>query len=268
MRAFERQRHDKLAPTYQDFFSPVTALAINPLLNAAQLRPGATLLDVATGPGSLPLEATRLGMICTGVDLSPGMIQLAEKSHPGIEFHVADVEHLPFADASFDAVVCNFGLGHFPYPEASVAECVRVLKPGGRIALSWWDDPSKQRIQGLFREAIAEIGAPPPADLPQGHAIYRFADTHEFRNLLEEADLMDVSVEDHQTTYLISDVDTLWSGGLGSFALTASAIAHQDAATQAAIRAALERRAETYRTTAGLKVPVAFKIGVGRKSMR
>jgi ubiquinone/menaquinone biosynthesis C-methylase UbiE len=268
LRAFERQRHDKLAPTYQDFFSPITALAINPLLDAAQLRPGATLLDMATGPGSLPLEATRLGMICTGVDLSPGMIQLAEKSHPGIEFHVADVEHLPFADASFDAVVCNFGLGHFPYPEASVAECVRVLKPGGRIALSWWDDPSKQRIQGLFREAIAEIGAVPPADVPQGHAIYRFADTHEFRNLLEEADLMDVSVEDHQTTYLISDVDTLWRGGLGSFALTASAIAHQDAATQAAIRTALERRAETYRTTAGLKVPVAFKIGVGRKSMR
>jgi len=209
-----------------------------------------------------------LGMICTGLDLSPGMIQLAEKSNPGIEFRVADVEHLPFAQASFDAVVCNFGLGHFPHPEASVAECVRVLKAGGWIALSWWDDPSKQRIQGLFREAIAEIGAAPAADVPQGHVIYRFADTHEFRNLLEKADLMDVSVEDHRTTYLISDVDSLWRGGLGSFALTASTIARQDAATQAAIRAALERRAETYRTTAGLKVPVAFKIGSGRKSMR
>jgi len=184
LRAFEHQRHDKLAPTYQDFFSPVTALAISPLLNAAQVRPDATLLDVATGPGSLALEATKLGMICTGVDLSPGMIQLAEKSNPGIAFRVADVEHLPFADASFDAVVCNFGLGHFPYPGASVAECVRVLKPGGRIALSWWADPSKQRIQGLFREAITEIGAAPPADVPQGHAIYRFANTHEFRNLL------------------------------------------------------------------------------------
>jgi ubiquinone/menaquinone biosynthesis C-methylase UbiE len=268
LRAFERQRHDELALTYQDFFSPVTALAIAPLLNAAQVRPGATLLDVATGPGSLALEATRLGMICTGVDLSPVMIQLAEKSNPGIEFRVADVEHLPFADASFDVVVCNFGLGHFPYPEAAVAECVRVLKPSGRIALSWWDDPSKQRIQGLFREAIAEIGAAPPADVPQGHAIHRFADTHEFRNLLEKADLMDVSVEDHQTTYLIPDVDNLWRGGLGSFAMTASAIAHQNPATRAAIRAALERRAEIYRTTSGLKVPVAFKIGSGRKSMR
>jgi ubiquinone/menaquinone biosynthesis C-methylase UbiE len=268
LRAFERQRHDKLAPTYQDFFSPVTALATTPLLKAAQVRPGATLLDVATGPGSLALEATRLGTICIGVDLSPGMIQLAKKSNPGIDFRVADVEDLPFADASFDAVVCNFGLGHFPWPEASVAECVRVLKPGGWIALSWWDDSSKQRIQGLFREAIAEIGAAAPGDVPRGHAIYRFADTHEFHNLLEKADLMDVSVEGHQTTYLIADVDTLWRGGLGSFALTASAIAHQDTATQAAIRAALERRAEVYRTTAGFKVPVAFKIGAGRKSMR
>jgi SAM-dependent methyltransferase len=266
LRAFERQRHDKLATSYQDFFSPVTALAIEPLLNAVQVRRGGSLLDVATGPGSLPQEATRLGMICVGVDLSPGMIQLAKNSGPGIEFRVADVEHLPFADTSFDAVVCNFGLGHFPYPEASVAECVRVLKPGGRIALSWWDDPRKQRIQGLFREAIEEIGVALPDDIPKGHAIYRFADTHEFRNLLEEADLIDVSIEAHQTTYLISDVDTLWRGGLGSFALTASVIAHQDAATQAAIRAALERRAEPYRTPAGLKVPVAFKIGTGRKS--
>ncbi len=267
LRAFERERHDKLAPTYQDFFSPVTALATARLLDAAQVRPGATLLDVATGPGGLAVEATRLGIICTGVDLSPGMIQLAKKSNPGIAFRVADVEDLPFADASFDAVVCNFGLGHFPWPETSVAECVRVLKPGGWIALSWWDDPSKQRIQGLFREAIAEIGAAAPAEVPQGHAIYRFSDTHEFQNLLEKADLMDVSVESHQTTHLIADVDTLWRGGLGSFAVTASAIAHQDAATQAAIRAALERRAEAYRTADGLKVPVAFKIGAGRKSM-
>jgi SAM-dependent methyltransferase len=223
------------------------------------------LLDVATGPGVLAAEANALGIGYTGIDLSPGMIELAKTSYPGIEFHVADVEHLPFADASFDAVVCNFGLGHFPYPEASVTECVRTLKPGGRIALSWWDDLNKQRIQGLFREAIAEIGATAPPEVPKGYSVLRFADTGEFRRLLEGAGLTDVSVEDHQTSYLISDVDTLWRGGLGSFAVTGSAIAHQDAATQAAIRAALERRAEVYRTSAGLNLPIAFKIGAGQK---
>ena len=265
-RSFERQRHDKLAKTYRDFFTPVTALAIKPLLDAIRLQGGVDLLDVATGPGSLAAEAHGLGARTVGVDLSPGMIELAAKSYPGIDFRVAEVEHLPFADRSFDAVVCNFGLGHFPYPEASVAECIRTLRRGGRIALSWWDDPGKQRIQGLFREAIAEIGIAPPPDVPEGYSIFRFADTGEFRRLLEGAGLTDILVQDHKTTYLIPDVDALWHGGLGSFALTASAIAHQDKATQAAIRGALERRAIAYKTPAGLELPIAFKIGAGRKA--
>jgi SAM-dependent methyltransferase len=264
-RSYERQRHDDLASTYHDFFTPVTTLAIKPLLQAVQIRAGSQLLDVATGPGSLASEATKLTARVIGVDLSPGMIDLAKKTYPGIDFRVAEVEHLPFEDQSFDAVVCNFALGHFPNPEASVAECVRTLMRGGRIALSWWDDPSKQRIQGLFREAIAEIGVTPPPDVPKGYSILRFADTDEFRRLLQGAGLKDVAIEDHQTTYLIPDVETLWRGGLGSFAVTASAIAHQNAATQTAIRSALERRATVYKTAAGLRLPVAFKIGAGRK---
>ncbi len=132
--------------------------------------------------------------------------------------------------------------------------------------MSWWDDPGKQRIQGLFREAIAEIGITPPPDVPEGYSIFRFADTGEFRRLLDGAGLTDILVQDHKTTYLIPDVDTLWHGGLGSFALTASAIAHQDKATQAAIRGALERRAVAYKTPAGFELPIAFKIGAGRKA--
>jgi len=264
-RSFERQRHDKLAATYHDFFTPVTALAIKPLLEAVRLRADTHLLDVATGPGSLAAEVFKLGARPIGIDLSPGMIELARNFHPGIDFRVAEVEHLPFTDRSFDAVVCNFGLGHFSQPESSIAECVRTLKQGGCLALSWWDDPSRQRIQGLFQEAIAEIGAAPPPDVPAGYSILRFSDTDEFRRLLEGAGLSEVAVHDHRTTYLVADVGTLWCGALGSFAVTASAIAHQHAATRAAIRAALERKAAVYQTPNGLMLPIAFKIGVGRK---
>jgi SAM-dependent methyltransferase len=264
-RSFERHRHDGLATTYHEFFSPVTALAIKPLLESIGLRAGARLLDVATGPGSVAAQASRLGALTIGVDISPRMVALARQAHPGLEFSVAEVEHLPFADWSFDALACNFGLGHFPCPEAAVAECVRTLKPGGRIALSWWDDFSKSRIQGLFREAIGEIGAEPPPDVPKGHSILRFADSEAFRRLLEDVGLTEVTVVTHQTTYLVPDVDTLWRGGLGSFAVTGSAITHQDEATQKAIRAALERRVAAYQTPAGLNLPVAFKIGAGLK---
>jgi SAM-dependent methyltransferase len=246
-RSFERQRHDSLAITYHDFFTPITALAIKPLLEAVEIKPGGLLLDVATEPGSVASEATKVGARTIGVYLSPGMIALAKETYPGIDFRVAEVEHLPFSDRSFDAVVSNFVLGHFPCPEASVAECVRTLKLEGRLGLSWWDDFSKQRIQGLFREAIAEVGAESPPDVPKGYSPLRFSDASEFARLLQGSGLTEVIVRDHQTNYLIPDIDTLWRGGLGSFAITATAIIRQSAAMQKAIRAALERRAAAIR---------------------
>ena len=147
LRTYERQRHDVLAEGYIGFFAPVTALAIVPLLEAVRLRPGMSLLDVPTGSGALAAAATRGGASVIGVDISSGMIAQARKLHPGIDFRVGEVESLPIADGALDAVVCAFGLGHFPYPEASVAECMRTLKPRGRIAFSWWDTSDKQRVQ-------------------------------------------------------------------------------------------------------------------------
>jgi SAM-dependent methyltransferase len=265
LRAFERSGHDRLAGTYCDFFASVTALAIAPLLRAVHAAAGMRLLDVATGPGLLAAEANRRGCRPVGVDLSGKMLELARRLHPGIEFREADVESLPFADRTFDAATCSFGLGHFPRPGASVAECVRTLKPGARIAFAWWDDPGRQRIQGLFREAIAEVGVPPPAGVPARHSSLRFCERGEFLRLLRQADLMDVAVEGHETTHVVASADALWHGGLGSMVLTGAAIRAQDDATREIIRQAFERRAQAYKSANGFVIPIAFNVGVGRK---
>ena len=265
LRTYERERHNALAQGYIAFFAPVTALAIAPLLAAVKVSGGMRLLDVPTGSGALAAEATRRGAAVIGVDIAPAMIAEARKRHPGIDFQVADVEHLPLPDGVLDAVVCAFGLGHFPYPEASLAECLRTLKAGGRIAFSWWDSSDKQRVQGLIRDAAAEAGAKPPAVLPKGHSSLRFTDAREFRRLLEGAGLVDISLEEHRATHLVPDVDALWNGAIGGMALTSSLIVFQDAPTQRAIRAALERGAAVYRTPRGLELPIAFRVGAGRK---
>jgi SAM-dependent methyltransferase len=265
LRAFEREGHTALATGYCDFFAQVTALAIEPLLDAVHLAPGMRLLDVATGPGNLAAAASRRGAQPIGVDLSSGMIELARRRHPGIEFREADVEHLPFADGTFDAVVCSFGLGHFPYPDAAVAECLRTLKKGGRIACAWWAEPSRQRIQGLFREAAADVGIAPPAGLPAGHSSLRFCQPAEFLRLLREAHLADVAIEEHAGTHLVKSAEELWNCGLGGMVLSGAAIRSQDKATQDVIWAAFERRALAYKGENGLNVPVAFRIGSGRK---
>ena len=206
LRTYERDRHNALAEGYIGFFSPVTALAIAPLLEAVRLAPGMKLLDVPTGSGALAAEATRRGASVVGIDISSEMVAQARKRHPGLDFRVGDVEHLPIADGVLDAVVCAFGIGHFPYPEASVAECMRTLKPGGRIAFSWWDTSDKQRIQGLIRDAVAEVGAKPPPVVPKGHSSLRFSDAGEFRRLLEGAGLADITLQDHRATHLVADV--------------------------------------------------------------
>jgi 2-polyprenyl-3-methyl-5-hydroxy-6-metoxy-1,4-benzoquinol methylase len=265
LRNYERRRHDELAAGYTSFFAPVTALAIPPLLDAVRAGPGTRLLDVATGGGGLAAEARRRGAEVIGVDLSEGMIALAKQRHSSIDFRWGEVEHLPVADAAVDAVACAFGIGHFPYPEAAVAECLRTVVPGGRIAVSWWDASDKQRIQGLFREAAAEVGAAPPPVVPKAHSSLRFCDPREFRRLLEGAGLVDVAIDDHRAIHVVPDMDALWNSALGSLALTSSLIVFQDPPVQAAIRAAVARRAAAYATPRGLELPIAFRVGKGRK---
>jgi ubiquinone/menaquinone biosynthesis C-methylase UbiE len=80
--AFERMAHDRIAKTYTEHFAPLTSLAVEALLDAAQVAPGRRLLDVATGPGVAAAAAHARGATATGVDVSPGMIALAETTHP------------------------------------------------------------------------------------------------------------------------------------------------------------------------------------------
>ncbi|WP_161993820.1 class I SAM-dependent methyltransferase [Muricoccus nepalensis] len=263
--AFERAAHDRIATAYAKHFAPLTALALKPLLDVAQITEGRQVLDVATGPGVAAAAAQARGAAVTGVDVAPGMVALAQRAYPKVEFKVAEVVALPFPDSAFDAVLCNFGLGHFPAPEVALAECVRVLAPGGVLAFSWWDQPVRQRVQGLFREAIAELGLPPPPEVPQGHDTMRFSDPEAFAGLLRGAALEGVQVVAHRTTYSMPNVEALWQAGMGGMAVTAAAIAAQDAATQSQAREVIARRAEAHRGPQGLEIPIAYFIGAGQK---
>ena len=121
-------------------------------------------------------------------------------------------------------------------------------------------------MQGLFREAIAELGLPPPPEVPRGHDTLRFSDPQAFAGLLRDAGLGKVVVVAHNTTYSMPDGEALWRAGMGGMAVPASAIAAQDAATQARAREAIARRAEAYRGPWGLEIPIAFLIGTGQKA--
>src|ERR671933_2607993 len=107
-RAFEHAGWEEVATQYDDAFTPLTIQASEPLLDAAGVRSGTRVLDVATGPGYVAARAAQRGANATGVDFSAAMVALARRQHPSIEFRVGDAEAIPLPDASFDAVVMNF----------------------------------------------------------------------------------------------------------------------------------------------------------------
>jgi SAM-dependent methyltransferase len=260
--AFEAAGWDERAITYQRALLPVTSLIIEPLLDGAAVGPGQRVLDVGSGPGYVAAAAAARGATAVGVDVADGMVALARTLHPGIEFVHGDAEQLQFADASFDAVVANFAVLHLGRPERAAAEFARVLAPGGRVALSTWDVAGASRLPGLFFDAIQEVGAPPPADLPAGPPFYRFADEAEFARLLREAGLVDVAVTTVAFTYhLVGDLfDCLVDGTVRARSL----VFGQPEATRASIRAALDRLAAGYAANGGLDLPVSVKVASGQ----
>lgn len=265
-REFERSAHDRLAESYHSFFVPITRHAAEPLLDAAHVREGSRTLDVATGSGVVAAHAAKRGAVATGVDISAQMVLLATGLHPGCAFQESAVESLVFDDQAFDAVVCAFGIGHFPQPEVALNECVRVLAPGGRLAFAWWGAPSQNRLQGVMLESVQEAGAKAPDDLPAGPPMFRYSDDGEFGALLASAGLDQVSVGTHPFTYRVPTADALWTGSMGSLARTSALVASQTPELQHRIRSLFDARLHAYRSAdGGIDLPMCFKIAAGEK---
>ncbi len=165
--AFEAASWDAQAPGYDGFLGRITGRLVEPLLDAAGVGPGTRVLDLATGPGYAAGRAAERGASVVGIDIAPAMLEVAGRLHPELELRQADAHELPFDDASFDAVVGNFLILHLGRPEQAAAEFARVLRPGGRLALTAWDLAERARLFELFLQAVAEGGAVPPPICPR-----------------------------------------------------------------------------------------------------
>ncbi len=237
--AFEAAGWERQVAGYEDFFVPITTRLADPLLDAAGVGPSTTVLDVATGPGHIAAAAARRGASAIGVDVAEGMLARARETHPEVVFLHGDAEALPFDDRSFDAVVVGFLLLHLGRPERAVAEFERVLRPGGRIALTMWDLPDRSRFLGVLMDAIAEAGAEPPPDLPPGPPIFRFADEDQLAGLLQSFE--EVAIETVTFPLRFGSADTLWRGLLGGTVRLSVLVLRQPPEVQQRIRAAFDR---------------------------
>lgn len=146
-------------------FAPLEAMttpAAAKLVNHARIRSGNRVLDVACGTGVVAITAALRGATVTALDLTPALLEHARENvqiaGAAVELHEGDVEQLPFAGASFDVVVSQYGHIFAPRPDVAIGEMLRVLKPGGTIAFSTW--PPELFLGRMF--ALTARYMPPP----------------------------------------------------------------------------------------------------------
>jgi SAM-dependent methyltransferase len=161
-KAVQREAWSIFAPL--ETFTTIPAAS---LVKFADPKPGARLLDVACGTGVVAVTAARRGARATGLDLSPILLERARHNasmaRVEVDFVEGDAESLPFPDGSFDAVLSQYGHMFAPRPEVVIAEMLRVLKPGGRLAFSTWP---KELFVGRQFELLARYLPPPPPGAP------------------------------------------------------------------------------------------------------
>jgi ubiquinone/menaquinone biosynthesis C-methylase UbiE len=157
------------AEVYEDFFVPALSQPwAKRVADAAQIRAGQRVLDVACGTGALTCEiVARVGPSgsVVGLDLNEVMLEVARRKVPTLEWWQGPVEALPFASASFDAVVSQFGLMFFENRGTAIEEMMRVLRPGGRLAVAVWGSLETSPgyaalaalVQRLCGDRVAEV---------------------------------------------------------------------------------------------------------------
>lgn len=148
---------DKIARTY-DRLNRLMTLGLDRRWRKRALRGiQGNVLDVACGTGDMAVSLVERGCTVTGIDLSEEMLAIARQKAPIVTFMIADAEHLPFPDASFDAVTCAFGVRNFVHLEQGLNEMLRVLKPGGQLVileLATPDSPLVKPFYNLYTRRI------------------------------------------------------------------------------------------------------------------
>ena len=198
---------DRTVAAWRKWHAQIAAFtqgATEAILEAARLRPGMRVLDLASGVGdpalSIAREVAPSGRV-TATDLGPGMMSLAEelarkRGLTNIEFREANAESLPFADKSYDVLTCRFGVMFFPDLPKALSECFRVLKPLGRAAFVAWGKKEQPFFTTTAGIVLKHVPVPPPPPDPDAPSLFMFGDRDRLRRALEAAGFSNVHEED------------------------------------------------------------------------
>ena len=232
---------------------------------------GDRVLELAAGPGGLGLAAaTRVapGGAVVISDVAPAMVAIAdaraaELGLTNVSTRVLDFEAIDEPDAGFDVVLCREGLMLAADPSRAAGEVRRVLRPGGRIALTVWDARERNPWLGILFDAVsAELGRPiPPPGIPGPFAL---GDAKRLGTLLREAGLAAVAVAAVAVPLRVSSFDEWWRRTTTLAGPLLVILGSQPEPVVDAIRDRARQAVAAYETPAGIEFPGSLLMASAR----
>jgi SAM-dependent methyltransferase len=260
---WERTSWEARAEAYARGLQQMTRGSVDDLLDAVQAVAGSRVLDIGCGPGPLSAAAVARGCRVSGVDVSEKMLAIARAAVPDADLRSGSAEQLPFDDSAFDAVCGNFVLPHVGYPDRALAEALRVVRPGGRVAFTDWDRERAMPL-AVFWKIVRASGMPMPPDAPPGPESAH-TESDGMRQVFEAAGAIDIEVH-HSTWIYVVDPDEWWDAILAATPRTGAAIMAAPPDAQRALRAQYDELVAEYAVDQGeVAFPVTAIIGSGRR---
>lgn len=209
---------------------------------AAEVGPGDTVLDIATGTGHAALAAARVGARVTGIDYVPALLDIARgraaAERVAADFVEAPAEQLPFEDASFDVAVSAIGIMFAADHDRAAEELTRVVRPGGRIAVASWTRPGF--VGGILGIVGRHVPPPPGAQSP-----VRWGEEDVVADLLGDR-VHQLTSSVHTVTQRFRDAEAFADLFLTYYGPTHAAAGRLDDTGRAALRADLVAHAEAH----------------------
>ena len=203
--------YDAVAATYARTLGAQMAIPAADLVKLAEITQGARVLDVGTGTGAAARAASEAGgseRLVVGIDPSLPMLAIAHREGGGPLFAAASAIDLPFRDGAFGFVLANFVLSHFTRFETALFDMLRVLRQGGRMAVTAWGPGDDQDEFSKAWMSVAEEFAEHEM-LQDAHDRAlpweeRFSDSSRLKEVLHEAGLRDIWVETRDYRFELS----------------------------------------------------------------
>jgi SAM-dependent methyltransferase len=243
----------------RDFSQGVTDWLVTEL----RPQPGQTILELAAGPGDPGFAAARIigasgHLIST--DVAPAMVEVAKRRArelgvSNVEFDVIDATRTGLPSASVDGIVCRWGYSLIPDVTAAFVESRRVLRPGGRLALSVMAGPAENPWAAGVAGALIGLGLIPPIDPRAPGGLFSLADHTGLRAMLTGAGFNNVRIENMEFHLRFPDFDDYWHFILEFAGAVAILLNSFSAEQREAVRAATENGAEAFRNDRGFDFP-------------